>query len=229
MRTYTVCQENPSIFTKFDAFLGATVVLLFITKIFTTTEATIRMVKFGIISCLVLLVLRFIYKMTSIKEESLSVIYDTGVQMETKYYSGRVRHRFLDKEMIKAVIINEGFILNQVIYYMAFIVYDTNDKTKMVLPFETLYPRFGPLLQIYRGTRAVMYGEQEEPSQTLASQESRRLSTVSTTSPQSSSDRRSVSSPSSASSSGSSFTVFQVPKRHNEQRRTSFPASPTMT
>lgn len=61
------------------------------------------------------------------------VVHETGVQMQTVYYSGRQVHRFIEKERIKAVIINEGFITNQCIYYMAFIVCG---KDRLVLPFE---------------------------------------------------------------------------------------------
>lgn len=45
-----------------------------------------------------------------------------GVQITTRFWSGKENSLFIDKNRIKAVVINEGFRFYNVITYMAFIV-----------------------------------------------------------------------------------------------------------
>jgi len=92
-------------------------------------------------------------------EESLVVIRDLGVQLETKYLSGKKTHRFIEKQRIKSIIINEVIKSYNFIFYMAFVV-EGNDR--MILAFHTLFPRLKTLLPIYRGTRSIIFGEPEE-------------------------------------------------------------------
>jgi len=99
------------------------------------------------------------FKRGQVIEESLIVIRDLGVQLETKYASGKRTHRFIDKRTIKSIIINEGIKSYNFIFYMAFIVEGNN---KMILAFSSLYPRLKMLIPIYRGTRAIIFGELEE-------------------------------------------------------------------
>lgn len=67
--------------------------------------------------------------------ESLTVIREMGVQIETKLYNGRQTHEFIEKSKIKSIIINEGFQDYSVQYYMAFIV---EDRDNMVLAFKVV-------------------------------------------------------------------------------------------
>lgn len=71
----------------------------------------------------------------------MTVIRDLGVELETKYCSGKQRHVFLDKSKIKSIIINEGITWGRVVFYMAFIV---EGRDRMVLAFEV---NTTPLLQ----------------------------------------------------------------------------------
>ncbi|CAM9856141.1 unnamed protein product [Discosporangium mesarthrocarpum] len=91
-----------------------------------------------------------------VKEESLLVIPDLGVQIATKYADGRETTQFLDRAKIKEVLINEGITMQRVIFYMAFIVVGQDE---MVVPFNNLKPRLDVLAEIYRGTRALIFGE----------------------------------------------------------------------
>jgi hypothetical protein len=63
-------------------------------------------------------------------------VRELGVQLQTKYFSGKERHVFIDKKRIKSIIINEGIASFSVIFYMAFVV-DRNDK--MILAFPVCF------------------------------------------------------------------------------------------
>ncbi|CAM9426126.1 unnamed protein product, partial [Phaeothamnion confervicola] len=103
-----------------------------------------------------LLVRRF-----SVREESLLVIQELGVQLTVKYADGREKSKFIDRAKIKAVIINEGVTMHRVVFYMAFVV---EGSDCMIVAFEHLRPRLDALLRVYRGTRAAVFGEEEDHS-----------------------------------------------------------------
>lgn len=81
--------------------------------------------------------------------ESITVIRELGVQLDTLYYSGKEEHTFIDKTRIKSIIINEGLFSMRhqfsgphfasgvtqykIIFYMAFIV---EGKNRMILAFR---------------------------------------------------------------------------------------------
>jgi hypothetical protein len=69
----------------------------------------------------------------TVVQESMLVMQDLGVQLTTKYASGKETHVFIDKSKITSVFINEGITLYNVIYYMCFVV---QEKDKMVLAFR---------------------------------------------------------------------------------------------
>jgi hypothetical protein len=73
------------------------------------------------------------HSMNTVVEESMLVMQDLGVQLTTRYRSGKETHTFIDKSKITSVIINEGITLYHTIYYMSFIV---QEKDKMVLAFR---------------------------------------------------------------------------------------------
>jgi hypothetical protein len=87
------------------------------------------------------------------------VMQDLGVQLTSKFVTGRETHTFIDKSKINAVIINEGITMFSVIYYMAFTV---QDKDRMVLAFRQLIPRLPLLLDVYHDTRRVLFGKFQE-------------------------------------------------------------------
>jgi hypothetical protein len=67
------------------------------------------------------------------KLESLEVVRDMGVQLTTKYFSGHEKHRFIEKEKIRTVIVNEGISFGNFLFYLAFVI-KGNDK--MIIAFE---------------------------------------------------------------------------------------------
>lgn len=60
-------------------------------------------------------------------------MHDHGIQMEAKsYFNYSLRKQFLAPQDFEHIVITEGLIQNQVIYYMAFLI---QGQEKMVLPF----------------------------------------------------------------------------------------------
>ena len=74
--------------------------------------------------------------------ESLLVMRNLGVQVGTRYYSGRERKVFIERQRIESVIINEGIQTWAIFYYMAILV---KGQERMVLPFEVPFNPSPPL------------------------------------------------------------------------------------
>ncbi len=65
--------------------------------------------------------------------ESITILKQLGVQIERTSYHFSSKKVFIPLEKIESILINEGFHLNQVIYYMAVLV--KNESTAQ-LPFQ---------------------------------------------------------------------------------------------
>lgn len=79
-------------------------------------------------------VVRLVYMLLfGVREETLQVVHEHGVQIERTWYSGARTRVFVDLESIESIIVNEGFRMHQVVYYMVIIV---RGKEKLLLPFE---------------------------------------------------------------------------------------------
>jgi hypothetical protein len=65
--------------------------------------------------------------------ESLEVVRDMGVQLTTKYFSGREKHKFIEKEKIRNVIVNEGIKFGDIKFYLAFVIRSSDE---MIIAFE---------------------------------------------------------------------------------------------
>jgi len=107
----------------------------------------------GLIALNVLITL---WRINSVKQESILVIADVGVQLQTKYYSGNVKNFFLDTEKIQDVIINEGITANDIFFYLSILV---EDYGSMITPFENFPPCLSVVLEVYDGLREVIFGE----------------------------------------------------------------------
>lgn len=74
--------------------------------------------------------------------ESILAIRDVGIQVKTTYWGGSSVSRFINRNKIDDVIINEGISFWQIKSYMAILV---KDEDKMVVVFEVSlhipYPR----------------------------------------------------------------------------------------
>ena len=56
------------------------------------------------------------------------------MQLRERRASGRETFQFIEKTRIKHVIINEGFTMCNIVFYMAFILH--NNRTKMTIAFK---------------------------------------------------------------------------------------------
>jgi hypothetical protein len=72
--------------------------------------------------------------------ESVLVVPSLGVQLSRRTRNGATTQRFIDASDISAVVVNEGFVFSDVVYYIAFMVHS---KGEMVLAFEVGRDRSG--------------------------------------------------------------------------------------
>lgn len=102
---------------------------------------------------LVVLVARVYSVLFRVKQESLLVMRDLGVQLRTVYNSGRVVRTFIDRENILDIIINEGITGCRILYYLAVVV---KGEKRMSVVFSNLYPPFSTVLQVYQSSKEVL-------------------------------------------------------------------------
>jgi len=88
-----------------------------------------------------------IWKATEVTEESITIFRELGVQLETRYFWGRRRFRFIEKEFIRSLLLNEGITAWHVVFYLAFVV---REERKLTMVFEHLRPCLDDLLRIYQ-------------------------------------------------------------------------------
>ena len=102
---------------------------------------------------ILLFAIKLIFRLLAVREESILVIRELGIQKRLTRWCGITQHTFVDAKRVKSVLINEGFQLHQVIYYLAVVV----DKSPtMFLPFEYLIPRLPVLKIVHRGARTLL-------------------------------------------------------------------------
>eukprot|EP00164_Ancoracysta_twista_P006876 GFYU01009673.1.p1 GENE.GFYU01009673.1~~GFYU01009673.1.p1 ORF type:complete len:171 (+),score=34.20 GFYU01009673.1:90-602(+) len=88
-----------------------------------------------------------------VKEESVLLMQELGIQLKTKYAGGKEKTFFIDKSKIKNVIINEGITNWSVIYYIAFVVEGHN---QLIVAYSNLCPRLNLLQKVYHPIRAMI-------------------------------------------------------------------------
>jgi hypothetical protein len=76
-----------------------------------------------------------------------------GVQLTTRYRSGRKSIVLLEADQIDSVIINEAIAMHRVIFYLAFIV---KGKDSLAVAFETTRPRLSVLKLVYKDAHSAM-------------------------------------------------------------------------
>jgi len=67
--------------------------------------------------------------------ESITIFRELGVQLETRYFWGRRRFRFIEKEFIRSLLLNEGITAWHVVFYLAFVV---REERKLTMVFEVM-------------------------------------------------------------------------------------------
>eukprot|EP00457_Paulinella_chromatophora_P018511 gb/GEZN01019854.1/.p1 GENE.gb/GEZN01019854.1/~~gb/GEZN01019854.1/.p1 ORF type:complete len:168 (-),score=14.31 gb/GEZN01019854.1/:151-654(-) len=133
--------------------LSATVALLAVANrvLFSPSNLQVLLLLCPLLFCLQV-------KHDTVTEESMLVIKELGVQLQTTYLGGREKHRFIEKAKIKNIIINEGFTMCTVIFYLCILVEGQRDMT---LPFEHLFPRLYDLQLIYGDALSLLFGSHE--------------------------------------------------------------------
>eukprot|EP00762_Andalucia_godoyi_P001106 ANDGO_02045.mRNA.1 hypothetical protein SAMD00019534_116650 len=112
-------------------------------------------------------VLKCIFRMFEIRAESVTAISDVGVQLTRYSYGSGTRRTFRDRDSIHTIIINEGFRLNKVIYYLGFL---QRDSKSLLLPFEHIFPRLEDIYVIYKGVYGTLHGfTAEDTSESMRS------------------------------------------------------------
>jgi hypothetical protein len=102
-------------------------------------------------------VCRVLWRLYSIKQESVYVIRDMGIQLNRRRFIGFQSCRFIEKSKISAVVINEGITCGDIIFYLAILIRGQN---KMVLVFERFLPRLKILQEIYVGIRTILFDDE---------------------------------------------------------------------
>ncbi|CAG8532333.1 8120_t:CDS:2 [Acaulospora morrowiae] len=148
-RVYTITSDQ-----SFMGLFDVMYVLLFAIVIGEMNNITI---SYSI--CIIMIIIWLWTKFNIVKSESILSVRDVGVQVTTVYLNGRSVSKFIDKSKISDIIINEGITMLQVKFYMAIIV---EGQDRMVVVFQHLLPKLNVLIQVYRGTRSVIFNEMEE-------------------------------------------------------------------
>ncbi|KAF9406441.1 hypothetical protein BGZ94_003112 [Podila epigama] len=105
-----------------------------------------------------MILLRVVFKLMMVTEETILVIRDVGIQVKTVYLGGRSVSRFIDRSKIQDIIINEAITMMHIRVYMAIIV---EGEDKMVVVFQNLLPRLNVVLQAYHGARSIIFHEKD--------------------------------------------------------------------
>ena len=97
-----------------------------------------------------------------VKEERLLLIPHVGIQTTTVYTFHSTSH-FVDSSLLKDLIIHEAISGWSIISFMAFIVSGeekSGKRGRMHVVFPKLKPRRDVLVNVYKGVRAVVYGDE---------------------------------------------------------------------
>lgn len=103
-----------------------------------------------------------------IKQEIVTVIRSTGVQLTTLYATGRRQTQFIDLRHIDDVVINEAVSMHKVVYYLAVLLKSDEHHQSLhgstrVLPFFLhSMPRLDTLTDIYQSIHSVLWEDAEK-------------------------------------------------------------------
>eukprot|EP01117_Protostelium_nocturnum_P003872 TRINITY_DN15134_c0_g1_i1.p1 TRINITY_DN15134_c0_g1~~TRINITY_DN15134_c0_g1_i1.p1 ORF type:complete len:180 (-),score=60.67 TRINITY_DN15134_c0_g1_i1:148-687(-) len=89
-----------------------------------------------------------------IMEESITVISNLGIQLESINRNGSSSQEFIDRKKIKQVVLNEVIQSFKVIYCLALVM---EGKSNMILAFPNLNPRLEMLKPIFATTHRMIF------------------------------------------------------------------------
>jgi hypothetical protein len=92
----------------------------------------------------------------AVSSESITVIRDVGVLLQTRWRTGRTSQEFIDIHRVRSVIINEGLSSADVQYYLGFLVLHSDT---MAVAFPNLLPPLRVIQPIYRDVHGLLTGQ----------------------------------------------------------------------
>ncbi|XP_049848981.1 uncharacterized protein LOC126316988 [Schistocerca gregaria] len=93
-----------------------------------------------------LVVIRVILRMSDLKEESISIFQDLGIEVRKVTFGGGEQILFVERSKIKSVVINEAVTCSSVFPYIAVIVYE---EEEMVAVFDSVHVEYKVISKIY--------------------------------------------------------------------------------
>jgi hypothetical protein len=83
----------------------------------------------------------------------VTVIKYLGVQLRQLDYRGGEKLIYLDKDAIQNVVVNEGLLWNQAVFYAALLV---RGQSRLTLAFTHLYPRLPVVVRVYHSIKDLL-------------------------------------------------------------------------
>ncbi|XP_078262283.1 phosphatidylinositol N-acetylglucosaminyltransferase subunit H [Rhinoraja longicauda] len=160
-----LCREFTIISPKLSlrSVLGYTAFIWLVAySIFYTTQNT-SVLSATIIITLLGMILHLHF--SKVDQESMLIIGSIGVQMNTLYASGREHVNFIEMKKVKDIVINEGFYMQKVIYYLCILLIDPESPrgvSEVVPVFQSAKPRLDCLSQVYRSCQEILQQTQVE-------------------------------------------------------------------
>merc|ERR1712004_256215 len=108
---------------------------------------------------IILLILAIAYRLhNKVKQESLLVMASLGIQLTTKFASGRTVETFYQVHQVSDIVINEAITMQRVMFYLTILLRDsqTGDIGKLIPLFQQTWPSVRCLTHMYRGIHSVM-------------------------------------------------------------------------
>ena len=108
------------------------------------------------------LLLRTACARARVREESMTLMPELGVELRSVSRDGSERVRFIDWVRVRAIVIYEAFEWNAVSWRMGLLL---TDDERTAIAFKHLNPRLRTLVTIYRAAHTVLFGESGRPAE----------------------------------------------------------------
>eukprot|EP00123_Amoebidium_parasiticum_P022953 comp9848_c1_seq1/m.4798 comp9848_c1_seq1/g.4798 ORF comp9848_c1_seq1/g.4798 comp9848_c1_seq1/m.4798 type:complete len:204 (-) comp9848_c1_seq1:88-699(-) len=174
--------DSVRLFTIHVPFFSVSDILVWAASVVTFVDHPRNPLKEYRYPATILLVCWLVYSLTCVREESLLIIQNQGVQLTTKYKLPLrpANVRFITQERIQETIINEAVHMHRVVFYLAFLTPETPQEqvtprtvgnklqggcfekehprrdTKMIVAFPHFLPRLAQLKVAYGAAQQLL-------------------------------------------------------------------------
>mmetsp|Transcript_22649 Transcript_22649/g.40780 ORF Transcript_22649/g.40780 Transcript_22649/m.40780 type:complete len:149 (+) Transcript_22649:1545-1991(+) len=90
----------------------------------------------------------------SLKEETLSIIKDVGIQLTKVRKDGSTSHQFYERSVVRDVVINEALTPYDAYFYLAFIVVDQGE---VIVPFQHFKLSLAQVKEVYYCSQELLF------------------------------------------------------------------------